>query len=68
MPMGIDADAMSYERVSEFATSIIGALFISVRYSTANVARNAPSSPPAYTTLSSTSALQVKWVATSLQA
>ena len=29
VPMGIiDAEAMSYERVSEFATSIIGALFI----------------------------------------
>lgn len=28
-PLGIiDAEAMSYERVSEFATSIIGALFI----------------------------------------
>ncbi|WCE32668.1 fumarate reductase subunit FrdD [Vibrio sp. SCSIO 43137] len=29
VPMGmIDAEAMSYERVSEFATSFIGALFI----------------------------------------
>ncbi|HHX8290617.1 fumarate reductase subunit FrdD [Vibrio diabolicus] len=29
VPLGvIDAEAMSYERVSEFATSIIGALFI----------------------------------------